>query len=85
MTSASPEPPPREGATRPFITVTNNFEKSLHFRALARLKGSKEFIAINEDMKLLPAGDFFQKCWDFDSLVEEVVICEFKLSDKPVK
>ncbi len=85
VTSASPVPPPREGATRPFLTVTNNFEKALHFRALVRLKGSKEFFEMNKDMEPLPAGDFYQKCWDFDSVVEEVILCEFKLSDKPVQ
>jgi hypothetical protein len=82
VTAASPGPPPRVGATRPFLDVENGFEKSLQFRALVRLKGRKEFFEIPEAKEPLPAGDHFQKCWEFDSLVEEVVLCEFKLSDK---
>jgi|GEM_PF-1233383 len=85
MTSASPFPPPREGAMRPYLTVENNFDKTLHFRALFRIEGSKEFFEIDENIKPLPAGDIFNKCWEFDSSVEEVVLCEFKLSDKRAK
>ena len=85
VTSASPVPPPREGATRPFLTVENNFDKTLRFRALVRMKGSREFFEIDENMKPLPAGDIFNKCWEFDSSVEEVVLYEFKLSDKRAK
>lgn len=85
VTSASPFPPPREGATRPYFTVENNFDKTLHFRALVRLKGSKEFFEIDEDMKPVAAGEAFNKCWGFDSLVEEVVLYEFKLSDEQAK
>jgi hypothetical protein len=83
VTSASPIPPPRKGATRPFLCVENNFEKTLHFRALVRMKGSKEFVELTEDMNSIPAGEVFNECWDFDSQVEEVVLYEFKLSDKP--
>jgi hypothetical protein len=82
VTSASPFPPPRERATRPFLTIENNFEKMLHFRALVRMKGSKEFFDVDENMEPLPGGDTFNKCWEFDSPVEEVVLCEFKLSDE---
>jgi hypothetical protein len=81
VTSDSPFPPPRKGATRPYLSVENNFEKTLHFRALARLKGSKEFFEINKDMEPLRPESVFLKCWEFDSLVEEVILCEFKLSD----
>lgn len=83
LTTASPVPPPRKGATRPYLFVENNFEKTLHFLALIRMKGSKEFVELTEDMKPIPAGDFFLNCWGFDSQVEEVVLYEFKLSDKP--
>ena len=85
VTSASPAPPPRDGATRPFLTVENDFEKTLHFRALYRLKGGKAFFEIAEDMKPLPAGEVFNNCWGFDSPVEEVVLYDFKLSDEPAK
>ncbi len=70
VTSASPTPPPHEGATRPFLTVRNDFDKAVQFRVLVRLKGSKDVFEIVDDMKPLPAGDAFNKCWDFDSLVE---------------
>lgn len=82
VTSASPSPPPREGATRPFLSIENNFEKTLHVRALVRMKGSKEFVELTDDMKPILAGETFNKCWGFDSHVEEVVLYEFKLSDK---
>lgn len=85
VTSALPGPPPRKGATRPFLAVENDFEKTLHFRALVRLKGSKEFFEIIEHMEPVPAREPFNICWGFDSHVAEVVLYEFKLSDKPVK
>ncbi|GEM_PF-3341907 len=85
VTSDSPIRPPREGATRPFLSVENNFDKTLHFRAIVRLNGSKEFVEIAEDMELLSPGKTFNKCWGFDSQVEEVVLYEFKLSSKQVE
>ena len=85
VTSASPGPPPREGATRPFLAVYNGFERPLHYRALVRLKGSKEFFEISEGVEPLPPAEERNKCWEFDSLVEEVVLFEFTLSEKPAK
>ena len=82
-TSASPSPPPRAGATRPFLAVHNGFERTLHYRALARLKGSKEFFEIDAGMEPVPPGEGTNKCWEFDSLVEEVVLYQFTLSGKP--
>lgn len=83
LTSASPVPPPREGATRPYLEVINEYEKTLHFRVLVRMNGSKEFVELPEDVERIPAGEAFYKCWEFDSLVEEAVLHEFKLSDQP--
>ena len=85
VTSASPVPPPHEGATRPFLAVYNGFERPLHYRALVRLKGSKEFFEISEGVEPLPPAEERNKCWEFDSLVEEVVLFEFTLSEKPAK
>ena len=86
VTSASPVPPPREGAKRQFLSVENNFEKTLHFCALVRMQGGREFVELTEDMKPIPAGETFNMCWGFDSQVEEVVLYEFKLSvDPPAK
>jgi hypothetical protein len=84
-TSASPFPPPRKGATRPFLAVENNFEESLHFRTLVRLKGSKKLVELSESGKPIEAGEVFLKCWDFDTLVEEALLCEFRLSDEAVE
>ncbi len=85
VTSASPLPPPRKGATRPFLEVHNGFERTLHYRALARLKGSKEFFEIREGLEPLPPGEGASKCWEFGSRVEEVVLYQFALSAKPSK
>ena len=84
VTSASPVPVPK-GATRPFLAVHNGFERTLHYRALARLKGSKEFFEIGAGMEPVPPGEGTNKCWEFDSLVEEVVLYQFTLSEKPAK
>ena len=84
LTSSSPFPPPREGAMRPFLHVENGFEKTLHYRALARLKGSKEFFEITEGLEPIAAGKSSNKCWDFDSQIEEVVLYQFALSNDQV-
>ena len=83
VTEASPTPPPRKGATRPYLSVENNFDKTLHFRALVRMKGSKEFVELTQDMEPTPAGETFYKCWGFETQVDEVVLYDFKLIDKP--
>jgi hypothetical protein len=82
VTTASPGVPPRAGATRPYLEMENGFEKTLHFRALVRMKGSKEFFEVPEAREPLPAGESFIQCWDFDSAVEEVILFEFQLTDK---
>lgn len=78
-TSASPFPPPRKGALRPFLSVENKFEKTLGFRALARRSGSKQFVEIADDQIRLPAGESIFRCWEFDAQVEEVVLYDFAL------
>ncbi|MDX1962851.1 MAG: hypothetical protein SFX18_06845 [Pirellulales bacterium] len=83
LTSASPGLPPREGAKRPYLEVVNEYEKTLHFRALVRMKGSKQFFEIHEGIEPVAAKESMCKCWDFDSLVEEIMLYEFKLSDPP--
>lgn len=82
VTTDSPIPPPRDGATRPFLSVENGFEKSLRFRALVRMKGSKEFVELIDERELLSAGETLLKCWGFETIVEEVVLFDFKLSDE---
>lgn len=82
-TTDSPIPPPREGATRPYLTVENTFDKPLRLRALVRFKGSPEWVEMKEDMDPIPDGDTFTRCWGFDTQVEEVMLCDFRLSDAP--
>jgi len=38
------------------------------------------FERLGNDMVSLPAGEAINKCWGFDSLVEEVILYDFKLS-----
>ncbi len=83
VTSDSPVPPPRKGATRPFLAVQNGFERTLHYRALARLKGSREFFEISEGVEPIRPGEGANKCWEFGALVEEVVLYQFALSGNP--
>ena len=71
--------------SRPFLEVYNGFERPLHYRALARLKGSKKFFEIREGVEPVPAAGGSNKCWEFGSLVEEVVLYQFALSEKPAK
>ena len=85
VTSASPGTPPSKGATRPYLSVQNGFERTLSYRALARLKGSTKFFEIGEGVEPVPAEESGNKCWEFGSLVEEVVLYQFALSEKPSK
>jgi hypothetical protein len=89
-TEASPLPPPRKGATRPFLSVNNNFDKTLSIRVLVRMKDPNNryhasFEKLSNDMISLPAGESINHCWDFDALVEEVILYDFKLSDTQAK
>ena len=84
VTDSTPVPV-RGVATRPFLVVSNGFEKTLHYRALARLKGSKEFFEISEAVGSIAPGEQSMKCWMSGSLVEEVVLYQFALSPKPSK
>ena len=72
-------------ATRPFLVVSNGFGRTLHYRALARLKGSKEFFEVSDAFEPIAPGDQSMKCWESGSLVEEVVVYQFTLSPKPSK
>jgi len=77
--------PVRGVATRPFLVVSNGFERALSYRALARLKGSKEFFQIGTEVGPVAPGDQSTKCWASGSLVEEVVLYQFTLIPKPSK
>ena len=69
--------------TRPFLVVSNGFERPLSFRACARLKGRKEFFPISTGVEPVAPGDQTMKCWESGSLVEEVVLYQFTLLAKP--
>ena len=71
--------------TRPFLVVSNGFERPLRYRALARLKGSREFLQISTEGEPVAPGDQSTKCWESGSLVEEVVLYQFALLQKPSK
>lgn len=84
-TSASPFPPPRPDASRPYLEVENHFDRALQFRILIRRKGSDEFFEFAKDNDPTPADEGFLHCWDFDTLVEEVVLCDFRLTNSPAE
>lgn len=69
-------------ATRPFLVVANGLERALSYRAVARLKGSKEFFQISTGVEPIAPGDQATKCWESGSRVEEVVLYRFTLSPK---
>ena len=65
--------------TRPFLVVSNGLDKTLDFRALARLKGSKECFGFSLGVEPIAPGDQTTKCWQSGSLVEEVILYDFVL------
>lgn len=72
-------------ATRPYLVVSNGLERTLSFHTLTRLKGSKEFLPVDDDIEPIAPGGQGMKCWESGSLVEEVVLYQFELSATPVK
>ena len=64
---------------RPFLVVSNGLDRTLDFRALARLKGSKEFFQFSFGVEPIAPGDQTTKCWQSGSLVEEVILYDFVL------
>ncbi len=77
-TTASPIRPPREGATRPYLSVQNNLDCPLSFRTLVRKAGSEKFYEVDLGMTPVPAGENAYHCWDFDAQEEEVVLFDFQ-------
>lgn len=72
-------------ATRPYLVVSNGFERTLSFRTLTRLKGSKEFLPLDTAIEPIAPGEQGMKCWESGSLVEEVVLYQFELSTTPAR
>lgn len=83
VTTASPIPGPK-GATRPYLNVANQMDGTLHYRILVRNKGSKEFFETTKGVRPLDAEGVANHCWEFESLIEEVVLFDFALS-QPAK
>ncbi len=79
-TTASPIRPPREGATRPYLSVQNNLDCPLSFRTLVRKAGSDKFFEVDLGMTPVPAGENAYHCWDFDAQEEEVVLFDFQVA-----
>jgi hypothetical protein len=77
--------PVRGVATRPFLVVSNGFERTLNYRALARLKGSKQFFEVDWAGGPAAPGEHSTRCWMSGSLVEEVVLYQFALAPKGSK
>ena len=84
VTDATPVPV-RGVPTRPYLVVSNGFAKTLHCRALARLKGSREFFEVSDAVRPVSPGDQSLKCWESGSLVEEIVLYQFVLSKEPAQ
>lgn len=84
VTDATPFPV-RGVPTRPYLVVSNGLEKTLRYRAVARLKGSRKYFPISTGVEPIAPGDQSTKCWESGSLVEEVVLYQFALSSKPSK
>jgi hypothetical protein len=70
---------------RPFLTVSNGFDRNLSFRGLARLKGSKSYFDISKDLDPVETGEHLVRCWESGSLIEEIVLHQFTLAPKSAK
>lgn len=81
-TTATPFPVSGD-PTRPYLSMSNSSDKPLHFRALERLKGKKEFRIVDELPMTVEPGDLCSiYCWESGSEVEEVVLCQFTFAPK---
>lgn len=68
-------------ATRPYLVVTNGFEKPIYFRVFAREKGSKESVEVQEIAQPVSFGkNQIVYCFKSGSLVEEVTLSHFSFS-----
>lgn len=85
LTSDAPFAPPREDAKRPYLSVANEFDMTLYFRGLVRMNGSKEYREITEGIEPVLAGETMNLCWGFDTIVDEVVLYDFKISNQPTE
>ncbi len=77
QTTATPFPV-KGDPTRPYLVVTNGFEKPIHFRLFAREKGSSKFVEVHDFEQPVPSGkNLTVLCWESGSLVEEVKLSDF--------
>ena len=64
--------------TRPYLVVTNGFEKPIYFRVFAREKGSKESVEVQEISQPVSfAKNQIVYCFKSGSLVEQVTLSHF--------
>jgi hypothetical protein len=72
-------------ATRPFLVVSNGFDRPLNFRVLARQKGSREFFEVDWAGGPVDPGEQSPRCWESGSRVEELLLYQFALEPKRVR
>jgi hypothetical protein len=72
-------------ATRPFLVVSNGFDRSLNFRVLAREKGSRAFFEVSWAGGPVDPGEQVPRCWESGSRVEELVLDQFALESERVR
>jgi hypothetical protein len=77
--------PVRGVATRPFLVVSNGFDRPMNFRVLAREKGSREFFEVDWAGGPVDPGEQSPRCWESGSRVEELVLYQFALEPKRVR
>ncbi len=82
-TTATPFPVQGD-PTRSYLSISNSSDKWLRFRALARLKGSKDFYEVPDPLEPVEPGEMtLIKCWESGTLVEEVILFDLALTQKP--
>ena len=70
--------------TRSYLSMSNGSDTWLRFRALARLKGSKEYYEVEAPLEPVNPGDMsLVRCWESGKLVEEVILYQFMLTEEP--
>jgi len=67
------------------LIVHNRFDGRLQFRVLARLKGSKDFFEVDDDLLSAAPDRSWCHFWPAASAVEEAVLYQFTVSDKASK
>ena len=78
QTTATPFPV-KGDPTRPYLTVTNGFEKPVRFRVFAREKGSRKFVEVRDIEPVEPGEGHIVRCFESGSRIEEITLSAFSL------